>query len=294
MSDTWEEQRPSRFKVLQTYGKRAIRWRRNSSPYLSGDLFSDMSDVSMYPPRFRGKQPDLVSIRAAKVIFCPSDKLQGFFKEYENDISARVIICSNSDYEFVALPTNIPKSVKQLFLQNSFISEHPLITTLPIGIENLRWGVNGNPRNLALGSNWSERRNEILIGPFGLTHPVRFEVKDSFSIPIKGVRLIQNRLEPDKYARLANETRYIAAVRGNGVDTHRHWETLYRGGIPIILHDAWSEGIRRFGLPFVEITAWDAQQLQFITERGEDLGFDPGQIPALWWPYWRELIASYL
>lgn len=294
MSEMWEEQRPSRLKVLQTYTKRVIRWRRNSSPYLSGDLFSDMSDVSMYPPRFRGKQPDLATIRSAKVIFCPSDKLQDFFREFQSDISAQVIICGNSDYEFNELPVNIPNGVRQLFLQNSFISDHPLVTTLPIGIENLRWGVNGNPKNLTPGEAWPQRRNEILIGPFGLTHPIRLEVRKNFAQPIEGIKLIQSRLEPAQYARIANKTRYVAAIRGNGVDTHRHWETLYRGGIPVILRDAWSEGIRGHGLPFIEVTAWDAQQLHLITENDEDLGFNPARMPALWWPYWKELIASYL
>jgi len=253
-----------------------------------------MSDVSMYPPRFRGSQPDLAAIRSAKVIFCPSDKLQNFFNEFRGDISAHVIICGNSDYEFNELPENMPKSVKQLFLQNSFISDHPLVTTLPIGIENLRWGVNGNPKNLVLGGNWSDRRNEILIGPFGLTHPIRLEVRNDFAEPFMGINLIQARLEPAQYARIANETRYVAAIRGNGVDTHRHWETLYRGGIPVILRDAWSDGIRGLNLPFVEVMAWDAQKLQSITENDENLGFNPAQLPALWWPYWKELIASYL
>ncbi|QLL22940.1 hypothetical protein DLE03_00805 [Actinobacteria bacterium IMCC25003] len=294
MSNMWEEIRPSRLRVLLTYTKRAIRWRRNSAPYLSGDLFSDMSDVSMYPPRFRGKQPDLDSIRAAKVIFCPSDKLQDFFMEFHDAVSARVIICGNSDHEFKELPENIPGSVKQLFLQNSFISDHPLVTTLPIGVENFRWGVNGNPRNLTQGRNWPDRKNEILIGPLGLTHPIRLEVRNNFSIPAEGIKLIQNRLEPARYARLARETRYVAAIRGNGVDTHRHWETLYRGGIPLILRDAWSDGIKGLRLPFIEVDAWDAQQLHLITANHENLGFNPAQIPALWWPYWKEIIASYL
>jgi len=294
MSDMWVEQRPSRIKVLHTYTKRVIRWRRNSSPYLSGDLFSDMSDVSMYPPRFRGKQPELKTIRTAKVIFCPSDKLQSFFNEYENEISAKVILCGNSDFDFKELPTNIPSSVRQLFLQNSYISEHPLVTTLPIGIENFRWGVNGNPKHLAVGGGWLMRKNEILMGPFGLTHPIRVKIKNDFLDPIESVRLIRNRLTPSDYAKLANNARYIAAVRGNGVDTHRHWETLYRGGIPLILRDAWSAGIREFRFPFLEVGSWAAQELKPITKMKDDLSFDPFEIPPLWWPYWKELIASYL
>jgi len=253
-----------------------------------------MSDVSMYPPRFRGQQPDLKAIRTAKVIFCPSDKLQSFFDEFQNEISARVILCGNSDFDFKELPANIPASVKQLFLQNSFISEHPLVSTLPIGIENFRWGVNGNPKNLAVGGDWFQRKNEVLIGPFGLTHPIRIEIKDSLLDPIEGVRLVQSRLAPNEYATLANNARFVAAVRGNGVDTHRHWETLYRGGIPLILQDAWSAGIVAYDFPFIEVRSWDAQELLEVVKIGEDLGFNPLQIHALWWPYWKEKIASYL
>lgn len=294
MSNTWEEQRPSRFKVAHTYSKRVIRWNRNTSPYLTGDLFADMSDVSMYPPRFRGKQPGLKEVSEAKVIFCPSHKLHDFFDEFNGHINARVIICGNSDHEFHELPSNIPKSVKQLFLQNSFISNHPNITTLPIGIENFRWGVNGNPKNLTAGVNWKLRRNEILIGPFGLTHPVRIKIRSEFSNPVEGIRLIRDRLEPQQYDKLANEVRYVAAIRGNGVDTHRHWETLYRGGIPVILRDAWSEGIREFRLPFIEVDSWSIQSLRKIIKNDADLSFEPTRLPSLWWQYWKSRISFYI
>jgi len=294
MTDTWKERRPSRLKVLHTYSKRAIRWRRNSSPYLSGDLFSDMSDISLYPPRFRGKQPELAEIQSAKVIFCPSDKLSMFLDEYHGHISAKVIICGNSDHEFLDLPPNIPSSIRQLFLQNSFVSDHPLVTTLPIGIENFRWGVNGNPKNLSIGGSWVQRKNEILIGPFGLTHPIRNEVRKEFLNQPEGIKFISNRIEPSEYGRLSKEVRYVAAVRGNGVDTHRHWETLYRGTIPIIMEDGWSAGIENLTLPFLKVAAWSPEQLRGFIRNVDDLSFSPEKIPALWWPYWKKLIDSYL
>ena len=294
MNNSWEEERPSRLRVLHTYSKRVIRWRRNSSPYLSGDLFSDMSDISVYPPRFRGRQPHLSEIRSAKVIFCPSDKLAIFLEKYHHEISAKVIVCGNSDYEFLEIPSNIPHSINQFFLQNSFVSDHPLVTTLPIGIENFRWGVNGNPDNLSPGRSWVQRKNEILIGPFGLTHPIRTEVRNEFFKSGDGFKFIENRLEPAEYDRLSREVRYVAAVRGNGVDTHRHWETLYRGGIPIIMEDGWSSGLNNLNLPFLKVAAWTSEQLRQIIRNEHELIFSPEKTPALWWPYWKKLIASYL
>lgn len=294
VSDIWEERRPSRVRVIHTYAKRVTRWRRNSSPYLSGDLFADNSDICMFPPRFRGKMPTMREIRSARVIFCPSNKLEQFFQEYRRDINAKVVICGNSDFEFQQLPSIIPGSVKQLFLQNSFISGHHLVTTLPIGVENFRWGVNGHPNDLRVGGAWIERRNEVLMGPFGLTHPIRIEVRRDFLPPTEGIKFIANRMKPTEYANLARITRYVAAVRGNGVDTHRHWETLYRGGIPIILKDAWSAGIAELNLPFLEVGAWNSGELQKILLKSEDLSFNPENAHALWWPFWKNLIASYL
>lgn len=294
MSDIWEERRPSRVRVLHTYAKRIARWRMNSSPYLTGDLFADNSDISVFPPRFRGKMPTAREIRSARVIFCPSDKLDQFFEEYKADIHAKVVICGNSDFEFRQLPVNIPSTVKQLFLQNSFISDNQLVTTLPIGIENFRWGVNGHPKDLRAGRSWIERKNEVLLGPFGLTHPIRIDVRRNFLSSPEGIKFIPMRVKPSDYARLARDTRYVAAVRGNGVDTHRHWETLYRGGIPIVMKDAWSSGLAELNLPILEIEAWNPEELRSLLLNTEDLGFDPGKVHSLWWPYWKNLIESYL
>lgn len=291
----WEERRPSRIKVLHTHTKRAIRWGRNSSPYLSGDLFSDKSDISMYPPRFRGSQPTLKAISEARVIFCPSNRLNEFLENYNSYINASVIICGNSDFEFHQLPKPLPASVKQLFLQNSFISENPLISTLPIGIENFRWGVNGNPKFMKSDITFMDRKAEVLIGPFGLTHPIRNEIKEKFSGGgISGASLLAERCGPREYSEIASNYRFVGAVRGNGVDTHRLWETLYRGSIPLIQNDDWAMGLRGLNLPIIEIDNWEEREILEIAKSPIDRGFDAENIEALWWPFWKKLISTYL
>lgn len=294
MLGMWEELRPSRIKVLHTYAKRVIRWRRNSSPFLSGDLFSDNSDVSMYPPRYRGSQPSLKKISEARVIFCPSNRLNEFLEDYKSSINARVIICGNSDFEFHDLPSPIPPSVKQLFLQNSFISEDPLISTLPIGIENFRWGVNGNPKFMNSDIPFKARKSEVLIGPFGLTHPIRREIRESFSEGVSGACLLTERYGPREYSIIASNYKFIGAVRGNGIDTHRLWETLYRGSIPVIQNDDWAKGLHELNLPIIEIENWDEHEIQEIAQSPIDRGFNAEKIEALWWPYWKKMISTYL
>lgn len=294
MLDMWEERRPSRVQVLHTYTKRAIRWRKNSSPYISGDLFSDMSDISMFPPKYRGKQPSLREISEARVIFCPSNRANEFFAEFKSSINAKVIICGNSDFEFHEVPEQLPASVKHLFLQNSFVSDHPLISTLPIGIENFRWGVNGNPKYMSNPIPWEKRRAEVLIGPFGLTHPTRLEIRDKFSKGVVGARLLSERCSPRCYAEISSGYRFIGAARGNGVDTHRLWETLYRGSIPLVQSDNWTAGLRNLHLPLVEISSWDEEEILEIVESSVDRGFNPRKIEPLWWPFWKKMISNYL
>jgi len=48
-------------------------------------------------------------------------------------------------------------------------------------------------------------------------------------------------------------------ARGNGLDTHRFWESLYLGVIPVIINneytnsDAFTTNLKDLGVPFVEI-----------------------------------------
>jgi hypothetical protein len=47
----------------------------------------------------------------------------------------------------------------------------------------------------------------------------------------------------------------VPCPRGNGVDTHRLWETLYMGGTPVILRNKMMEILLR-GLPVIFINSW--------------------------------------
>lgn len=284
---------PSRTYVLGVYLKRFLRWRRCSWPYLSVDAFSNLADVSLYPPKYRQKNPTQEKIEAASVIFCPSDRLDDFLDEYKGKIHPTVIISGNSDREFHNLPTNIPSSVRLLLLQNSFISDNKMIRTLPIGVENFRFGVNGHPRLFPNSLIPPTARGRILFGPFGSTHPLREEVTATFEAIAGNWVFKKGRIPPRSYRKLvAEEFEYIACVRGNGVDTHRLWETLYRGRKPIVQADRWLASLE-FLQPHTQIVAkWSLKEIShcqdFIVE-----DFNPQDIPEIWMPYWANLISEF-
>lgn len=280
--------RPSRFYVARVYFKRLLRWRRNSSPYISGDAFADLADFVYKPPRFRAFKSQQISIDDAQTIFCRSEDLSEMIQLHGEKISAKVIICGNSDLEFHDIPNNLPESIKALFLQNSFISDNKFVFSIPIGIENLRWGVNGNPRLF-----WKRTRrakNKVLFGPFGDTHKLRSQVTETFSAANPAWDSLNlGRISPLKYSWFARRYRFVAAVRGNGIDTHRHWETLYRGIIPVVHDDSWSKSFVALGIPFQLISEWTPSEINRVISN-TSTEIDPETLPSLWMPYWAEKI----
>ena len=57
--------------------------------------------------------------------------------------------------------------------------------------------------------------------------------------------------------------RFSLCIRGNGLDTHRFYESLLMGTIPVIVNNKLTkmgpfvENLKSLGLPFVEITELD-------------------------------------
>ena len=282
--------RPSRAKVADIYMKRAVRWRRNSSPYISGDAFADLSEFVYNPPKWRNLNRH-VSISKAKSIFCKSHELQEMLDRHSGELSATVIICGNSDFEFHSLPLRIPKSTRALFLQNSFISDNKFVFTIPIGIENFRLGVNGNPRFIRNSVVDSNSRREILFGPLSPTHPIREIVNQRFGQDDPRWEFASGRLSPKEYDVLARQFHMIAAVRGNGVDTHRLWESLYRGLTPIVTMDSWWISLQEFFPQVVAISEWSPSEISKIPIPKT---FQLSKLPSLWMPFWQEKIRKFL
>ena len=286
-------QRPSRLKVAFIYYKRIVRWRRNSSPYLSCDAFADLSDYVYKPPRWRDKNT-LSSPENAKIIFCRSDELQDFLDLYSGKLTAKVIITGNSDHEFHEIPKNIPKSVRALFLQNSYISDNNFVYTIPIGLENFRLGVNGNPKYIRYKRKSVGRPAKILFGPLSPTHPIRETVIAKFSQVNSNWDLLTQRLSPRNYARVSRKYGFIAAVRGNGVDTHRLWEALYRGLTPIVERDNWWRSLESMFPQVLSIDSWEKSEIEHLLSNRVPNDFDPRTLEALWMPHWQSLITKFV
>jgi hypothetical protein len=205
-----------------------------------------------------------------------------------------VIIAGNSDFEFKSELLDVPNSVKAVYLQNSFISDNKRFFTLPIGIENFRLGVNGHPRLMKYSPITSKVNREILFGPFGNTHNLRAEVNSTFINKFGPWRVLRGRVSPHSYAKISKKFYWIACVRGNGIDTHRFWETLYRGRFPIAMQDAWLRSLDDLNLSILAVPDWSIASMYNIMNSKAPEQFDPRLVEPLWMPYWENKIQQFI
>jgi len=268
--------------------RRMANRKRTSEPFLSGDFFASLADTVIEKLRVESKT--LEKLQESKVLFVKSNLLEEFLLKYSSSISSSVMICGNSDYDFTQA-LEIPKSVKRMYLQNSFITNNKEFFTLPIGIENLRLSINGLPRLMKPGLPWNRRKKKVLVGPFSSTHPERDFLENSIqSLVSKEIDKVKDRLSPKDYSALMQQYQFVLCPRGNGVDTHRFWEALYRGAVPIVIESKWSRGIRHLKLPFIEISEpTETGILRGISEFSRE-DIEPSQFPALWSDYWKREI----
>jgi hypothetical protein len=93
------------------------------------------------------------------------------------------------------------------------------------------------------------------------------------------------------YFTLTKKYKFILALEGNGYETHRIWEALYQGSIPVMLNTPWSHSLKEYGLPilFVDLISELSSGilLDFYHRHGD---FIPEELEILWTPFWSAAI----
>lgn len=216
-----------------------------SYPYLSGDFFSQIADYAV-PSNL--EEINIVELLKARVLFIPSHFVDYILSSFKHQLKCEILIAGNSDFEFRKTDLELPRSVKKAFLQNSFISDDKTIFTLPIGIENLKLARNGFKSTMKKVS-WLDKMDRILIGPFSPTSSERSEVLEFFLQEKGPWDVMEVHLPPYEYPKLQSKYKFVLCPGGNGIDTHRVWETIYRGSLPIVLDNSWSRSlVKKFPL----------------------------------------------
>ena len=276
------------FSIQHRINKR-IYGNRVNLPYLSGDGFESICDFSVFSPRASLRKN--VDLPSARSIFCRSDNIEKFIQDFGGKISASVLVLGNSDRDFYDFNVQLPSSIKRVYLQNSHISNH-FYQTLPIGLENLRFARNGIPSLLESADLTKLKQLRLLVGPFSPTHVERLELQKWKGLKHELISFEENYLSPKKLTEVSAGYLFVACPRGNGTDTHRFWETLYRGSIPVVKRSKWSESIKNLGIPIIQLSNWDFEEFESVVASQTFIPFDPYSMKELWLDTWKKLFHS--
>lgn len=192
------------------------------------------------------------------------------------------------------------------------------------GIRKL-WGVNTEPQSnfafslpLGLTNNSDETSLHRLFGdtshflvadstPFRTDFDgsiyANFNVETNRSVRVPLLQLLSNRRatieKPElsaggriQYLRNLRSHSLVACPEGNGVDTHRLWETLYMGGTPVVISNKVIDTLVK-DLPVLVLKNWSQiNDVELVDTLWNELNTRNYSFEHLWSSYWIDKICQ--
>mmetsp|Transcript_48498 Transcript_48498/g.97573 ORF Transcript_48498/g.97573 Transcript_48498/m.97573 type:complete len:596 (+) Transcript_48498:53-1840(+) len=195
------------------------------------------------------------------------------------------------------------------FAQNADVA-HPKLQQVPIGLNCFEHAPEMHQALQALKEKEeAPLRPHLVLVNFGNTHPSRRKVWDHFcgkSSPNKhfatcSVKSQQNNVRGNPhlvtYYRKVASHKFVAAPRGNGWDTHRLWEALYLGCVPIVESSVLDPLYAQ--LPVLIVKTWKGLDEAALERAYEKLGpktadglFSANDAPLLHRAHYQALIEA--
>jgi hypothetical protein len=209
------------------------------------------------------------------IFYCKTDYVSQFLKFAEKIPNDFVVVSHNSDHAITQdvsdyIDSNLP-NLKAWFGQN-IDCYNDRIHSIPIGLENTKnWTKFSKEDLLYTASTISKIPTKLAYANFSMwTNP--FERKKCYEI-VKNSNFItdkcKNDVIQDEYEKWLYDVvdhNYVLCPRGNGIDTHRLWETLYLGRIPITIRNA-NTRFYEDKLPILLVDDWDEITENLLTDK---------------------------
>jgi len=242
---------------------------------------------------FEVPEAGLARLRTSRVVFVYSEFVEIFLGALMSAMERPfVLLTHNSDHgvERRFLPALDDPRLVRWYAQNlprDII--HPKLVSLPIGIANAMW-PHGDLETLRRIAEEDLERDIPLYVNFDpdTAGEARRRVVDALA----GNPLAMNpgRAPVSDYWRALRRSRFVAAPRGNGQDTHRLWEALYLGAVPIV--DEADAPACVDGLPVLRTTDWGSLNAATLNRFLADLPLDAFASERLTLGWWRARITA--
>ena len=263
-----------------------LRWSNTNCPYLTSgtlrsncDFVFDESNDKIDPQR----------IKKGQSIYVSGSFLEKFFFKIHPMIQQPYVLVSHRVIEslpgkfFIFL--NDPK-ILAWFAQNVDIS-HPKLFSLPTGVS-----VKKQTIEFMKEYDGAIEEKNILAYLNCILETYPSERKELYaSLSKQKFVTIGKKCSAIQYMQDVVHAKFIFAPRGKGVDSHRSWDALALGCIPIIK----SSGVDSLfeNLPVLIIKDWKEVTEELLNQKYQEIHSKSWNLQKLYLNYWLEKIRSY-
>jgi hypothetical protein len=206
-------------------------------PFVSGANFMLYAD---YIHDKITRNVNLHQIKDGDVIYVKGDFVINFFRTVFPKIKKRfIMVTHNSDYPAKAKFVRYLNDNKMIawFGENPTF-KHPKLIPTPMGIENPNWGPHKIPYirsvNLSNLIPWEERKYLLYINFSPHTNIKKRQPMLDYFKKFDHVFINEKRVDYPTYMGHMGNSKFVLCPPGNAIDTHRYYETLLMGAIPIV------------------------------------------------------------
>ena len=169
------------------------------------------------------------------VIFCNTDMIKSLFfllKDIKNLKNIKLITNQTDTLIDKSLFMLKPNCINEWYSVNVGFKSEKLIP-IPLGLSNNYSPKNILVKDIKFSGMRKDSKNLLYLNFVSNTNSKeRSEIYRTFK-ELEWAYVDSPKLKLDYYQRSLEQFRFVLSPHGNGIDTHRVWETLYSGNIPV-------------------------------------------------------------
>lgn len=230
--------------------------RFSSLPYVSGDSFRNISNHVLDEI----SKINLSKVKHKDIIFVKTDYLDYFFDVIFPKLPDEIkLITHNSDYEiskkYIKLIENRRVS---WFAQNLTIdsNEFSMFKPIPIGLENRSYLKNGKLSHFKESNLYNGEKDTKIYCSFNFnTNKKRIYI---YNLIKDHEEVVFSRFKDHKkFVNDLSKYQFNLCPEGNGIDTHRFWESLMIGVVPIVEKNNLIKNFYNHNIPMLVLDKWE-------------------------------------
>lgn len=185
---------------------------------------------------------------------------------------------------------DVPGNVEHWFAQNAAVRDERLIP-IPIGLERDIWSPVVLKKDVILSTPRAKTKKLAYLNVAIGTNPSRPPLYQLFSN--RPWCTVEDRVPFPNYAKQLSIHKFVLSPDGNGLDTHRTWETLCLGAFPVVERHYFTEEFAK-RLPLLIVDGWGQVTEDFLNRKYQEFTNRKWNWAALTIQYWENLIREII